>query len=104
MNCSDNEVNIKILLDRVVRDGDLNAEQRNSLLVAMTEDVAARVLGDNDGQTRALYVAAAQANAMSDAHVRYLEMLERTKGLDRALEHLPTGDELRERTGSGAGG
>ena len=91
VNCSDNEVNIKILLDRVVRDGDLTGKQRDALLAAMTDDVAAQVLGDNDGQTRALYIAAAQAAAMRDVHVRYLDALERSGRLDRALEQLPTG-------------
>ena len=97
VNCSDHEVNIKILLDRVVRDGDLTGKQRDALLAAMTDDVAAQVLGDNDGQTRALYIAAAQAAAMRDVHVRYLDALERSGGLDRSLEQLPTGDELRDR-------
>ena len=95
VNCSDHEVNIKILLDRVVRDGDLTGKQRDALLAAMTDDVAAQVLGDNDGQTRALYIAAAQAAAMRDVHVRYLDALERSGRLDRALEQLPTADELR---------
>ncbi len=103
VNCSDHEVNIKVLLDRVVRDGDLTAKQRDALLASMTDEVADQVLADNDGQTRALYIAAAQANAMCDVHVRYLETLERTKGLDRALEQLPTGDELRERAPTGGG-
>jgi glutamate dehydrogenase len=78
VNCSDNEVNIKILLDRVVRDGDLTAKQRDTLLASMTDTIADQVLADNDGQTRALYIATAQANAMCDVHVRYLETLERT--------------------------
>ena len=103
VNCSDNEVNIKILLDGVVRDGDLTAKQRDTLLASMTDEVATQVLSDNDGQTRALYIAAAQANAMCDVHVRYLDMLERTHGLDRALEQLPTGDELRDRAATGGG-
>ena len=56
VNCSDHEVNIKILLDRVVRDGDLTGKQRDALLAEMTDEVATQVLGDNDGQTRALYI------------------------------------------------
>ena len=103
VNCSDNEVNIKILLDRVVRDGDLTGKQRDALLAAMTDDVAAQVLSDNDGQTRALSIAAAQAAAMCDVHVRYLDALERAGRLDRALEQLPTGDELRDRAQTGGG-
>src|SRR4029077_19902414 len=76
VNCSDNEVNIKILLDRVVRDGDLTIEQRDRLLVTMTDDVAARVLDDNDGQTRELAIAAVQSAAMRDVHGRQLDTLE----------------------------
>jgi len=103
VNCSDHEVNIKILLDRVVRDGDLTAKQRDALLAAMTNDVATQVLGDNNGQTRALYISVAQAGAMRDVHVRYLDVLERSARLDRALEQLPTGDELRDRAHTGGG-
>jgi glutamate dehydrogenase len=103
VNCSDHEVNIKILLDRVVRDGDLTAKQRDALLAAMTDDVATQVLDDNDGQTRALYISVAQAGAMRDVHVRYLDVLERSARLDRALEQLPTGDELRDRAHTGGG-
>jgi glutamate dehydrogenase len=103
VNCSDHEVNIKILLDRIVRDGDLTAKQRDALLAAMTDDVANQVLGDNDGQTRALSISVAQAAAMSDVHVRYLDVLERSGGLDRSLEWLPTSDELRDRAQTGGG-
>ena len=103
VNCSDHEVNIKILLDRVVRDGDLTDKQRDALLAAMTDDVAAQVLGDNDGQTRALSISVAQAAAMADVHVRYLDTLERAGGLDRSLERLPSGDELRDRAHVGGG-
>jgi hypothetical protein len=77
VNCSDNEVNIKIL-DRVVRDDDLTAEQRDGLLVAKTDDVAARVLGDNDGQTLALSIAASHSATMGDVHTRHLDALERS--------------------------
>jgi glutamate dehydrogenase len=103
VNCSDHEVNIKILLDRVVRDGDLTDKQRDALLAAMTDDVASQVLGDNDGQTRALSISAAQAAAMADVHIRYLDTLERAGGLDRSLEQLPSGDELRDRAHVGGG-
>jgi glutamate dehydrogenase len=40
VDCSDHEVNIKVLLDRVAQDGDLTEKQRNELLVAMTDEVA----------------------------------------------------------------
>jgi glutamate dehydrogenase len=101
VDCSDHEVNIKILLDRIVRDGDLTVKQRNILLAEMTDDVAARVLEHNDAQTRALYTAVAQAGSMHEVHLRYLDVLERSGHLDRALEVLPTAEQLVERGGSG---
>jgi glutamate dehydrogenase len=103
VDCSDHEVNIKILLDRVAADGDLTGKQRDVLLAEMTDEVAALVLADNTAQTRALYNARAQASAMLDVHVRYLHMLERTGRLNRALEFLPTDEELAERAAVGGG-
>jgi len=97
VDCSDHEVNIKILLDRVVRDGDLTGKQRDALLADMTDDVASRVLEHNDHQTRALYVSAVHAGSMSDVHQRYIDALERGGRLDRALALLPTAEQLAER-------
>jgi glutamate dehydrogenase len=102
VDCSDHEVNIKILLDGVVRNGDLTGKQRNLLLAGMTDDIAARVLEHNDAQTRALYIATAQASSMRDVHLRYLDALESSGRLHRALELLPTAEELDER-GESAG-
>ncbi|MCV2489243.1 NAD-glutamate dehydrogenase [Geodermatophilus sp. YIM 151500] len=103
VDCSDHEVNIKILLDRVVADGDLTGKQRDALLGEMTDEVAELVLRDNLAQTRALYNAHAQARAMLDVHVRFLRSLERSGRLNRALECLPTDDELAERAATGRG-
>jgi glutamate dehydrogenase len=97
VNCSDHEVNIKILLDRVVRDGDLTGKQRDELLAAMTDDVAAEVLADNDAVTRAVHLDSAQAVAMRDVHARYLGALEHAGVLDRAVEQLPGTAELMGR-------
>ena len=98
VDCSDHEVNIKILLDRVVRDGDLTGKQRDALLADMTDDVAARVLEHNDHQTRALYTSVALAGSMRDVHQRYIDALERSGRLDRGLALLPTAEQLAERT------
>ena len=103
VDCSDHEVNIKILLDRVVADGDLTGKQRDALLAEMTDEVAELVLHDNAGQTRTLYNSRAQARAMLDVHVRYLNALERSGRLNRALEFLPTDDQLAERAAAGGG-
>ena len=97
VNCSDHEVNIKILLDAVVADGDLTAKQRNKLLAEMTDAVGERVLRGSYLQTQALSLALAQAPAMLDVHDRMMRRLEQTGRLDRDLEALPDGEEVGER-------
>ena len=97
VDCSDHEVNIKILLDQVVADGDLTEKQRNALLVKMTDAVAAQVLRDNASHALALANARAQAFSMAEVHGRYIHTLDEAGYLDRALESLPSVDELAER-------
>jgi glutamate dehydrogenase len=97
VNCSDHEVNIKILLDAVVAAGDLTTKQRNQLLAEMTDEVAALVLRDSYTQTQALSLAVSQAPLMLDVHSRLIRSLEQTGGLDRAIEFLPGDEALAER-------
>jgi glutamate dehydrogenase len=97
VNCSDREVNIKILLDAVVASGEMTVEQRNEQLHAMTDEVAALVLRDSYTQTQALSLAAGHAGALLDLHVRVMRHLEQTAGLDRALEFLPGEEEIADR-------
>ncbi len=89
VDTSDHEVNIKILLDRVVAAGDLTGKQRNELLAAMTDDVGALVLRDNYEQNLALANAAAQAPALLHVHEDWMKALEKRGVLNRALEALP---------------
>ena len=103
VNCSDHEVNIKILLDAVVTDGDLTRKQRNKLLADMTDAVAERVLRGSYLQTQALSLALAQAPGMLDVHDRMMRALEQAGRLDRELEALPEGDEVTERRAGHAG-
>jgi glutamate dehydrogenase len=97
VDCSDHEVNIKILLNRVVAEGDLTLKQRNVLLAQMTDDVAHLVLRDNYLQTQAISLAEAHAVENLDAHVRLMRFLERTGRLNRAVEFLPDEETLSER-------
>ncbi len=97
VDCSDHEVNIKILLDSVVEDGDMTEKQRNELLVEMTEEVGRLVLRDNYEQTRAISNALALAHPMIDVHIRYIRALEEAGSLNRELEFLPS-DEASGRT------
>jgi glutamate dehydrogenase len=97
VDCSDHEVNIKILLDAAVSDGDLTAKQRNELLAGMTQAVAELVLKNNYEQSETLSLAEAQASAMVDVHARFLDRLDASRKLNRELEALPGADELAER-------
>ncbi|MGE5211843.1 MAG: NAD-glutamate dehydrogenase domain-containing protein, partial [Acidobacteriota bacterium] len=103
VDCSDHEVNIKILLDQLVRDGDLTVKQRNDLLVDMTDDVARLVLDDNRAQTLALMIARTQSLSMVNVHARYLDSLEAEGYLDRDLEFLPNDKQIAERQSVGSG-
>ncbi len=97
VDCSDREVNIKVLLDAVVADGDLTLKQRNELLEEMTEDVAHVVLKDNYEQTETLSMSEAQAGDMLDVHARIIRSMEQAGKLDRQLEFLPSDDAIAER-------
>lgn len=100
VSCSDKEVNIKILLNTDVMDGKLSYEERNSLLVSMTDDVAALVLKDNKSQPKAINLAAFQASSI-DLHIRYIHYLERSSKLDREIENIPDDKALLERKSLG---
>jgi glutamate dehydrogenase len=103
VDCSDHEVNIKILLNQVVADGDLTRKQRDNLLAKMTDDVAASVLQDNYRQVLAISVTEAQAPQLLDEHGRLIRSLERAGRLDRRLEFLPSDEQLAERRAAGRG-
>lgn len=101
VDCSDHEVNIKILLNTAVADGELGRPERDELLAQMTDEVAELVLRDNYDQARALNNAQAQAASLLPVHRRMINELERSGALDRALEALPPDDELAVRTENG---
>jgi glutamate dehydrogenase len=103
VDCSDHEVNIKILLGAVVAAGDMTLKQRDRLLVEMTDEVAALVLQDNVQQTRVLSEMAARAPELLDEQARYLRELERRGRLIRRLEHLPNDERIDERRAAGQG-
>jgi len=97
VDTSDHEVNIKILLDQVVANGDLTGKQRNDLLASMTEEVGTLVLRDNYEQNHALANAAIQAPQLLHVHEDWIRRLERQGLLDRALEALPSRKEIGTR-------
>jgi glutamate dehydrogenase len=103
VDTSDHEVNIKILLDRIVRRGDLTPKGRNEFLAEMTDDVAHHVLRDNYEQNVLLGNARAQAPALLTVHQRLIRDLERRGLLDRALEFLPSDAEIDALYSAGEG-
>jgi len=103
VDTSDHEVNIKILLSDVIRNGLLAADARDPLLADMTEDVARHVLSHNYAQTEALSLAQATAPMDLDAHERFMERLEKAGRLSRAVEGLPGAEEMRELRARNAG-
>lgn len=103
VDCSDHEVNIKILLDSLVGSGRLTVADRNPLLASMTDEVAELVLADNVAQNNLLGVSRLSAPQMASVHRRQIDHLVATRGLDRELESLPTDDELVRRRQSDHG-
>jgi glutamate dehydrogenase len=97
VDCSDHEVNIKILLDRVVEAGDLTLKQRNDLLASMTDEVAKLVLADNYYQTQSIDVARHRPLYLLDGQQRLMQALEAAGRLNRAIEFLPSDDEILRR-------
>ncbi len=103
VDCSDHEVNVKILLQRAIAAGLLDPEKRDALLAHMIDAVADLVLADNEAQANALEIAAVESALMVGVHARQMERLEQSAGLDRALEGLPSVKTLQERAAAGVG-
>ena len=103
VDCSDHEVNIKILLQSAIALDLLEVTDRDGLLERITDTVAELVLADNEAQANALAIAAVEAPQLVGVHARQMERLEQTGGLDRTLEALPTTKVLQERTAAGVG-
>jgi len=97
VDCSDHEVNIKILLGLAESTRGLKLPQRNALLARMTDEVGELVLRDNYLQSFALSVAEAQAPARITEAAQLIRVLERQGKLNRALESLPTDEQVEER-------
>ncbi|WP_028966805.1 NAD-glutamate dehydrogenase [Sphingomonas phyllosphaerae] len=103
VDCSDNEVNIKIALNREMIEGRLSFEDRNVLLGSMTDDVARLVLEDNRLQTLGLSIAERGGAQALPSYVRLIEVFEESGRLDRHVEGLANNTDLLRRTGEGRG-
>ena len=103
VNCSDNEVNIKILLSQLVKSGRLNSKERNQLLVEMTDEVAQKCLFNNYRQTQIIDSIEQHAALNMYQHARFIRHLEAEKILNRRLEHLPSDKQVTDRIAKNQG-
>jgi len=103
VDCSDHEVNIKILLNKLVINKQLQAKARNKLLVSMTGAVSTLVLSNNYHQVQAIGLAHVDTIKRAKEYAGLISFLEKNAGLDRALEYLPSHDELEERIAKNQG-
>jgi len=103
VDCSDHEVNMKILLNKLIFDGEMTLEQRNKLLEKMTNEVAELVLRDNYEQTQMLSLEASVSLQTTDLFRGYMNELEKSGRLNRGLEFLPDSKILLERKANGQG-
>ena len=101
VSCSDLEVNIKILLSEVMAAGDITLEQRNALLLDMTDAVAERVLHSNYKQAQAISLAQGQSARSMGEYRRLITDMEASGKLDRGLEFLPDDKQLADRVADG---
>ncbi len=103
VDTSDHEVNIKVLLARAEAAGALDPDQREPLLESMTHDVARRVLAHNIGQNILLNSEVEHSSSLTPALGRLMRALERSAGLDRALEALPDRSGMQALLAQGGG-
>jgi len=97
VDCSDHEVNIKIALNQLVAEGELTSKHRNQLLREMTDEVGTLVLINNFRQAQTLSLALRQASDHQTEYQRFIALMETNEHLDRALEGLPTEEQMAER-------
>jgi glutamate dehydrogenase len=97
VDCSDNEVNIKIALNREMNEGRLPFEERNRFLASMTDDVAKIVLEDNRLQTLGLSLAERGGAGALPGQVRVVEILEGMGRIDRAVDGIELNEALLRR-------
>jgi glutamate dehydrogenase len=103
VDCSDNEVNIKILLSQLVKVGRLSQQNRNDLLVEMTDEVAEHCLLNNYRQTQIIDSIEQNAALNMHRHARFMRHLEREGVISRRLENLPNDEQVVERIAQNKG-
>ncbi|NIA71020.1 NAD-glutamate dehydrogenase [Pelagibius litoralis] len=103
VDCSDHEVNIKILLGGVEAAGSMTRKQRDRLLEKMTDEVGEQCLRDNYLQSQAITVTHELGGHLLDRFARFMRALEKDGLLDRDIEFLPDDEAVLERMKRGEG-
>ncbi|ORV29219.1 NAD-glutamate dehydrogenase [Mycolicibacterium conceptionense] len=103
VDCSDHEVNIKILIDSLVTAGKVSPDERTELLLSMTDEVGTLVLTDNKDQNDLMGTSRANSASMLSVHARMIKEFVANRGLNRELEALPSEKEIRRRADAGIG-
>ena len=101
VDCSDNEVNIKIFLNGLVANGDMTIKQRNTILESMEDEVGEIVLEDAYCQAETISVTEHQGVSLVKEQIRFIHTLEKAGHLDRVLEYIPDDETLLEREKQG---
>lgn len=103
VDCSDHEVNLKILLNKEMNNGNLTEQDRNKLLFAMTDNVAQLVLNDNFNQAIVMSYSAIHSAQYTNLYETFIKYLEGSGSIDRAVEFLPDDKTIHERQAAGNG-
>jgi glutamate dehydrogenase len=103
VDCSDHEVNIKILVDALITAGKVDPGERTELLESMTDEVSELVLADNADQNDLMGTSRANAPSLLPVHADQIRYLVTERGLNRELEALPSDKEIARRLEAGLG-
>ncbi len=103
VDCSDHEVNMKILLSSSVNDQTLSFEQRNKFLKGLTDDVSDLVLMNNYVQNKSISFASFFQHKGFAIFTNFIDSMVSSGVIDRDACDLPTHEELAERQQIGLG-
>jgi len=103
VDMSDHEVNLKILLSPLIRSGELEWDDRNTLLESLTDVVAEQVLDNSD--THASQLSYDQIRSRRDPmlYSRPIDWICQRGGLTRSALKLPSDDDLQRRAAQNQG-
>ncbi len=103
VDCSDREVNLKILLNVAMNRGTLEVDERDALIASVAPEIVERILYDNFLQAQMISLEQGLSKDRMEEYEALMVGLESEGILDRELDGLPATDEMRERARAGVG-